>query len=209
MYEMGMEEVGRNAGVLLRPYLELIFRALGPHIEPLAALMALISSTLSSKEPEMLAVATRTHEGTVERVEACGHGFAFEILGLKLTWVWNLIRRGLLEHAKVVTAQVLESAEESGHANLVVSCHQISFHIASLEQDHDATLAAARRWIEHSTRAFGLGSYTTVDALGSLESFLRRAGDRRGADDTLATLLVATRELKKTRDMAVRSAKKR
>lgn len=209
MHEMGLDEVGRNAGVLLRPYLELIFRALGPHIEPLAALMALISSALSTKEPEMLAVASRTHQGTVERMAAFGNGFAFEILGLKLTWAWNLIRRGLLAHAQEVVAQVLESEEAASHPNLIVSCHQLRFHMAFLERNHEETVAAARRWIDYSTEAYGLGNYTTVDALGSLESYLRRMGDRRGAEETLATLLAATRELKRTREMPVRTAKKR
>lgn len=209
LYQMGLEELGRSAGELLKPYLALLFRVVGPHIEPLAELMALISSTLGTPDPKMLAVATKTHKGTYERIAAYGEAYAFEFLGLKLAYTWNLVRRGLLAEAQSATMQVLESEEAPKHPNIVASCHQLAFHIAFLEEDHERMVAAARRRVKYSVQTFGLGSYVTLDALSSLEAYLRRIGDDIGADEAYSNLLVATREVKRTRAVAMRPAKRR
>ena len=105
--------------------------------------------------------------------------------------------------------QVLESEEAPKHPNIVASCHQLAFHIAFLEEDHERMVAAARRRVKYSVQTFGLGSYVTLDALSSLEAYLRRIGDDIGADEAYSNLLVATREVKRTRAVAMRPAKRR
>lgn len=206
LFQLGLAKVAENAGSLLRPYFILICRTLGPHIVPLAEAFAVITRANGTHDPSELAVAGMYHQEAINRLEIFSRTFAFEILGLRLARAWNLLRRDLLANAKEIALAVKESEEASRHPNIMTSCHQLLFHIYSLGGEYKEALELAHTRVEYSIEHFGLGSYITIDALGSMESYLRNIGDKRGADQAFKGLVAATDELNQKRNKARKAA---
>ncbi|KAK7751845.1 hypothetical protein SLS62_006146 [Diatrype stigma] len=209
LFQIGLEKIAENSGHFLRPYFSLMCTVLGPHVEPLAESFAAIARANGTHDPSELAVAGVYTVDIINRLASCSETFAFEILGLRLARTWNLLRRGLLACAQQTTAEVLASPEASRYPIILASCYQINLHIFLLEGNHERALEAAHAWVAYSIEHFGMASYVTIDALGSLESYLRKVGDDRGADQAFGRLAVATGELNRSKATAKRSAQKR
>ncbi len=209
LYRIGLGGVTENASQLLKPYFKLLGQHLGPHIESVPECFALISRANATYEPGELATAGVSFEKVIDQLARYGEAFRFEVLGLRLARACNLLRRDLLDEAYDIVEQVLTGPDTPSYPNIVVSCYQLKFDIAFLREDDRGTLAAARAWVEQSMEKFGPGSYVTIDALGSLESYLRKAGDTQAANRTARRLAAATNELNRKRSAARKSAARR
>lgn len=209
LFQIGLEKIAENSGDFLRPYFKLMCTVLGPHVAPLAESFAVIARANGTHDPDELAMAGLSTVEIINQLASCSETLAFEILGLRLTRAWNLLRRGLLACAQETTAEVLASPEASRYPIVIASCHQINLHIFILEGNHERVLESAHAWVAYSIEHFGLASYVTIDALGSLESYLWKVGDDQGANQAFRKLAVATDELSRTKAMARRSAQKR